>query len=136
MRLPRCSTATVRYPGGGFEPFQKPCRAFARIVRETCFAEISFAAEIPFAKDSKFPEHQHGNAASVTMILAAIGSASGNQQTSSDNGGTLIVDSESTPQCYKKSHYRGDPHEFGAFGDGSHDDTPGLQAWLGAYCRF
>ncbi|MGD0193044.1 MAG: hypothetical protein ABSD74_20090 [Rhizomicrobium sp.] len=40
--------------------------------------------------------------------------------------------------CYQKSNYRGDPHEFGAYGDGAvmggmHDDTTSIEDWLGAY---
>ncbi len=53
------------------------------------------------------------------------------------NGGTLIIDLGG--DCYQKTNYRGDPHEFGAYGDAStngqtgHDDTARIQNWLGAY---
>lgn len=59
-----------------------------------------------------------------------------------DNDGTLIIDSEtgtSGHQCWQKTNYRGDPHEFGAYGDSNyqgttgHDDTAPVQYWLGAY---
>ncbi len=55
-----------------------------------------------------------------------------------DNGGTLILDSVSGNQdCYQKTNYRGDPHEFGAYGrtpvptgQSGHDDTVPVQNWL------
>ncbi|HEY5046664.1 MAG TPA: right-handed parallel beta-helix repeat-containing protein [Rhizomicrobium sp.] len=59
---------------------------------------------------------------------------------SGNNTGTLILDVGPTggsPNCYQKTNYRGEPHEFGAYGDGAgatpHDDTSPLQNWLGAY---
>jgi hypothetical protein len=53
-----------------------------------------------------------------------------------DNGGTLILDgvgTSSSPDCYQKTNYRGDPHEWGAKGDGITDDTAAMQEWFGAY---
>jgi hypothetical protein len=78
----------------------------------------------------------------VTLTLPLIGTATGTQEMSGkftgDNNGTLIVDAGG--DCYQKTDYRGDPHEFGAYGDGpssgsftAHDDTIPLQNWLGAY---
>jgi hypothetical protein len=75
----------------------------------------------------------------ITMTLPATGTASGTLTIAGDNGGTLIIDSEPSsgggpgPQCWQKTNYRGDPHEFGAYGDGQTDDTTALQNWLGAY---
>lgn len=45
------------------------------------------------------------------------------------NGGTLI---KSTVGCFYKTNYRGEPHEWGAAGDGSTDDTTPVEYWLGA----
>ncbi|HLY06838.1 MAG TPA: hypothetical protein VKR31_13930 [Rhizomicrobium sp.] len=45
------------------------------------------------------------------------------------NGGTLIISSGT--DCFQKADYRGDPHEWGAVGDGSKDDSTALQEWLG-----
>jgi len=73
------------------------------------------------------------------MTLPAIGSASGNLTITQGNTGTLIIDTESsgggTNQCWQKTNYRGDPLEFGAYGDGTHaaQTTTALQNWLGAY---
>jgi hypothetical protein len=49
------------------------------------------------------------------------------------NGGTQIQDSQPSVRCWYKTNYRGDPREFGAVGDGSTNDTPAIQNWLGAY---
>jgi hypothetical protein len=51
------------------------------------------------------------------------------------NGGTVIraTTTGGTPLCFYKTDYRGDPHEFGAAGDGSTPDTTAIQSWLGAY---
>lgn len=69
----------------------------------------------------------------ITLTLLPIGTGSNVQVTfAGDNGGTLIIDSEATPQCYQKTNYRGDPHEWGAYGDGNTDDTTALANWLGA----
>ncbi|HEX4159931.1 MAG TPA: hypothetical protein VHY79_15810, partial [Rhizomicrobium sp.] len=68
----------------------------------------------------------------LTLPLAGTGMAasiSGNF--TGDNGGTLIIDAGG--DCYQKTNYRGDPHEFGARGDGQTDDTMPLQNWFGAY---
>jgi len=67
---------------------------------------------------------------STTINNITFGGGSG---ATGDNGGTLIVDHEATPQCWQKTNYRGDPHEYGAYGDGNKDDTGSLQNWLGAY---
>ncbi len=56
------------------------------------------------------------------------------------NGGTVIRNpangATGTP-CFYKTDYRGDPHEFGAYGDGKahggNGDTVAIQNWLGAY---
>jgi hypothetical protein len=78
---------------------------------------------------------------SVTLTLPLIGTTLGNQNMDGsfigDNTGTLIVDAGG--DCYQKTNYRGDPHEWGAYGDASrdgktgHDDSGALQNWLGAY---
>ena len=47
----------------------------------------------------------------VTMTLPATDSASINLQVTGDNAGTLIIDSEGTPQCWQKANYRGESHE-------------------------
>jgi hypothetical protein len=50
--------------------------------------------------------------------------------TNSDNGGTIIQDSNL--KCYYRTNYRGDPHEWGAYGaNGFYDDTAALYKWLG-----
>jgi hypothetical protein len=68
------------------------------------------------------------------MTLQATASSSGTVNITGDNGGTLILDSVMGNQdCYQKTNYRGDPHEFGAVGDGIADDTMPLQNWFGAY---
>ncbi|HEX4157854.1 MAG TPA: hypothetical protein VHY79_05205, partial [Rhizomicrobium sp.] len=73
----------------------------------------------------------------LILTLPLTGTATGSPTVSivisGDNGGTLIVDHESTQQCWQKTNYRGDPHEFAAFGDGQTDDTIPIQNWLGAY---
>jgi hypothetical protein len=78
-----------------------------------------------------------GSTTSLTMTLAATGPQSGSITISGTNTGTLIVDGETTPQCWQKTNYRGDPHEWGAYGDGGypngHDDAVALENWLGAY---
>lgn len=51
--------------------------------------------------------------------------------TNSDNGGTVIQDANGTGQCFYRTNYRGDPHEWGAVGaSGNSDDTTPLQDWL------
>jgi hypothetical protein len=79
----------------------------------------------------------NSGSSSLTLTLPLIGTATGSQSVSvvitPDNGGTLIVDNESTPQCWRKTNYRGDPHEFNAIGDGQTDDTVAMENWLGAY---
>ncbi len=48
----------------------------------------------------------------------------------------MILDSyggSGANQCWQKINYRGDPHEFGAYGDGIDDNTGSLENWLGAY---
>lgn len=71
----------------------------------------------------------------ITMTLpATAGGTSVPIQINGDNGGTLILDSVKNNQdCCQKTNYRGDPHEFGAVGDGVTNDTGALQNWLGAY---
>lgn len=73
----------------------------------------------------------------LILTLPLIGTATTSQPVSiaisGDNGGTLIIDHESNPQCWQKTNYRGDPHEFAAFGDGQTDDTIPMENWLGAY---
>ena len=70
------------------------------------------------------------------MTLAATSNGS-SETISGDNNGTLILDSEIPNKgCYQKTNYRGDPHEWGALGNGltntTEDDTPALVDWLGA----
>ncbi|HEX4158730.1 MAG TPA: right-handed parallel beta-helix repeat-containing protein [Rhizomicrobium sp.] len=80
----------------------------------------------------------------VTLTLPLVGTATtptGTPFTSvtftGDNTGTLIVDTGG--DCYQKTNYRGDPHEFGAHGDSNStgttgtDDTIPIEYWLGAY---
>jgi hypothetical protein len=76
----------------------------------------------------------------VALTLPLIGTATmSNLQMSGtftgDNGGTLIVDAGN--DCFQKTNYHGEPHEWGAYGDGTsntpHDDTTAIQNWLGAY---
>jgi hypothetical protein len=49
-----------------------------------------------------------------------------------NNGGTIIQDNSPTVRCWYKTNYRGEPHEWGAVGDGSANDTIPIQDWLGA----
>jgi hypothetical protein len=56
-----------------------------------------------------------------------------------NNTGTLILDNATGgADCFQKTNYRGDPHEWGAYGDATntgatpHDDTTALKNWLGA----
>ncbi|HEX3666924.1 MAG TPA: right-handed parallel beta-helix repeat-containing protein [Rhizomicrobium sp.] len=83
-----------------------------------------------------------GSDVTITLTLPLLGTVGANSLTINgsflgSNGGTLIIDAGG--DCYQKTNYRGDPHEFGAFGDanpngtGSHDDTVPIQRWLGAY---
>jgi hypothetical protein len=81
-----------------------------------------------------------GNLIQITITLPLTGTAAGttniNLTISGSNGGTLILDSYSgsnAHDCYEKTNYRGEPHEWGAYGDGTDDDTAALQYWLGAY---
>jgi hypothetical protein len=76
------------------------------------------------------------------MTIPATGTGSASVSTlafTGDNNGTLIVDSANSPNfdCYQKINYRGEPHEWGAWGDGTptsgHDDTVALEGWLGAF---
>lgn len=92
---------------------------------------VSAATGIP--QGAEIASITRSNPGSLTMTLAATG-APGTVTISGDNGGTLVLDSESPSKgCYQKTNYRGDPHEWGAYGDGTHDDTMALQNWLGAY---
>lgn len=84
---------------------------------------------------------------SVTLTLALTGTATtsialnNGLLISGNNTGTIILDGNSSNKnCYQKTDYRGDPHEWGAYGDGAlnaspapHDDTQAIQYWLGAY---
>jgi hypothetical protein len=78
-------------------------------------------------------------AISLTLPLTgnAPGSTNINLAISGNNGGTLITDSYVNypvgANCYQKTNYRGDPHEFAALGDGVTDDTIPLENWFGAY---
>jgi len=88
---------------------------------------------------------QHISAISLTLPLTgtATGTPNINLTITGSNGGTLITDSYSASpvfaNCYQKTNYHGDPHEWGAYGDATpdgtigHDDTIALQNWLGAY---
>jgi hypothetical protein len=73
----------------------------------------------------------------VTLTLPLTGTATGRNTPftsvafTGSNGGTPIVDTGG--DCYQKTNYRGEPHEWGAVGDGSNDDTLAIQNWLGAY---
>jgi hypothetical protein len=71
----------------------------------------------------------------VTLTLPLAGTATGSQSLSvsftGDNNGTLIMTAGGN--CYQKTNYRGEPHEYGAYGDGHKDDTLPLQDWMGAY---
>ncbi|HEY3777675.1 MAG TPA: hypothetical protein VGL35_06430, partial [Rhizomicrobium sp.] len=71
----------------------------------------------------------------VTLTVPLTGTATTPQTISGiftgDNTGTLIVDTGG--DCYQKTNYRGEPHEWGAYGDGTSDDTTAIQNWLGAY---
>jgi hypothetical protein len=77
----------------------------------------------------------NSNTNNINLTLPLTGTVSGSQPVTliftSDNGGTLIVDAGR--DCWQKTNYRGDPHEFGAYGDGQTDDTQQIQRWLGAY---
>jgi hypothetical protein len=76
---------------------------------------------------------------SITLTLPLTGTATAGTTINpliihGNNGGTLVVDAQSpNPQCWQKTNYRGEPHEWGALGDNSTDDTTALENWLGAY---
>jgi hypothetical protein len=72
----------------------------------------------------------------VTLTLPITGTPGGTATLISvtftgDNNGTLITDSEGTPQCWRKTNYPGDPHEYGAVGDGATNDTTPILDWIG-----
>jgi hypothetical protein len=70
----------------------------------------------------------------INMTLPATATSVGTVNITGDNGGTLILDNVAGNQdCYQKTNYHGDPHEFGAVGDGVADDTVPLENWFGAY---
>jgi hypothetical protein len=85
----------------------------------------------------------HIESISITLPLTGTPNATVTFSTltiTASNGGTLITDSYNSPggaNCYQKTNYRGDPHEFGAYGDGKahggDGDTVAIQNWLGAY---
>ncbi|HTT82804.1 MAG TPA: right-handed parallel beta-helix repeat-containing protein [Rhizomicrobium sp.] len=83
--------------------------------------------------------NQQGQQTAITLTLPMTGTASGTQtdinvSVAGSNGGTLLLDGTTGgPNCYQKTNYRGDPHEWGALGDGMTDDTPAIENWLGAY---
>ena len=81
------------------------------------------------------------NITQINITLPMTGTATDapniNLTITGSNGGTLITDSYNLTDganCYQKTDYHGDPHEFGAFGNGkkTQDDGPPLQAWLGS----
>jgi hypothetical protein len=90
-----------------------------------------------------------GNIVAISLTLPLTGSGMGASvpiTITGNNAGTLFLDSyggagASSNQCWQKTNYRGDPHEFGAYGDANkdgttatgHDDTTAIQNWLGAY---
>ncbi|HEX4079801.1 MAG TPA: right-handed parallel beta-helix repeat-containing protein, partial [Rhizomicrobium sp.] len=78
---------------------------------------------------------------SLTLPLTGMGTNQSLTITiAGNNTGTLILDNyggTGLNQCWQKINYRGDPREFGAYGDGTsgtpHDDTVAIQNWFGAY---
>ena len=83
----------------------------------------------------------NGNIIGISLTLPLTGTNTSPYITvtiAGNNTGTLILDSyggagSSANQCWQKTNYRGDPHEWGALGDGMADDTGPIENWLGAY---
>jgi hypothetical protein len=72
---------------------------------------------------------------SITMSVPATGSGTGSLDSitiAGSNLGTLLQDGYTpAPSCVVKVNYRGEPHEWGAFGTGgTTDDSAALEAWL------
>ena len=70
---------------------------------------------------------------SITITQLAIGTGGTTITARGNNGGTQIQDANQSLRCWYKTNYRGEPHEWGAVGDSSTDDTAAIEAWLGAY---
>ena len=74
------------------------------------------------------------NGSTLTLTQPANQSGTPTLTAYGDNGGTQIRDASG--RCWYKTNYRGDPHEFGAYGDGKTDDTVPVQNWFGAYGTY
>jgi hypothetical protein len=51
---------------------------------------------------------------------------------SNDNGGSVVRDNETTPVCYNRTSWTYSQKEWGAYSDGTDDDTAALQNWMNA----
>jgi len=97
---------------------------------------VGATIQVPVGSEIASITYDHfGHLIQISITLPLIGSASGptniNLMITGNNQGTLITDSYSNSpvgaNCYQKTDYRGDPHEFGAIGDGMTDDTIPLE---------
>jgi hypothetical protein len=73
-------------------------------------------------------------AVAIYLTQAAIQTGSGiTLAIHGDNTGTQIHDASPSSRCWYKTDYRGEPHEWGAVGNGMNNDTVAIENWLGAY---
>jgi hypothetical protein len=70
------------------------------------------------------------SATQIAITEPTTGNFSGASLTFTPNNGGTIFKETGSGHCVVKVNYGGDPHEFGAYGDGTHDDANALLSWL------